>query len=126
MLHRLPVRIVGIGGGVDYGPQGTTHHGLEDVGVMRVQPGMTVIAAADHAQLASALRATRDLPGPVYFRLGRDDVTTVPGLGGRFVLGRADVVREGRDVLLVAMGASPAKRSVRRSGSRRRACRRAS
>src|SRR5262249_23642055 len=46
VLHRLPVRIVGIGGGFDYGPQGTTHHGLEDLAVMRVQPGMTVVAPA--------------------------------------------------------------------------------
>src|SRR5437588_2280331 len=42
ILHRLPVRIVGVGGGFEYGPQGASHHGLEDVGVMRVQPGIAV------------------------------------------------------------------------------------
>src|SRR2546421_8509146 len=63
ILHRLPVRIVGVGGGFEYGPQGLSHHGLEDVGVMRVQPGMTVVAPADHRQMATALRATWDLPG---------------------------------------------------------------
>ncbi len=103
VLHQFPVRLVGIGGGYDYGPQGATHHGLEDVGVMRVQPGMSVIAAADHQQLAAALRATWDLPGPVYYRLGRDE-TAIPGLDGRFTLGRAERVREGSDVLIVAMG----------------------
>jgi len=104
VLHHLPVRIVGIGGGFDYGPQGATHHGLEDLAVMRVQPSMTVIAPADHAQLATALRVTGDVSGPIYFRLGRDDVTLVPGLDGRFMLGRADRVREGGDVLLVVTG----------------------
>jgi transketolase len=104
VLHRLPVRVVGIGGGFDYGPQGTTHHGLEDLGVMRVQPGMTVVAPADHAQLVTALRATASIPGPVYYRLGRDDVTTVPGLDGRFALGRAERVRAGTDVLLITTG----------------------
>src|SRR5215467_9943834 len=65
VLHRLPVRIVGIGGGFDYGPQGATHHGLEDLAVTRVQPGMTVIAPADHEQLVAALEATWDVAGPV-------------------------------------------------------------
>src|SRR3954447_23056573 len=44
ILHQLPVRIVGIGGGGEYGTAGPTHHGLEDVGIMRIQPGITVIA----------------------------------------------------------------------------------
>jgi transketolase len=71
---------------------------------MRVQPGLTVVAPADHEQTRTALRATWDLPGPVYYRLGKDDKTVVPGLGGRFDLGRAQVVREGSDVALVALG----------------------
>jgi transketolase len=109
LLHRLPVRIVGIGGGFDYGVQGPTHHGLEDLGVMRIQPGMTVIAAADHRQLAGALRATWDLPGPVYYRLGKDDTFTVPGLDGRFELGRAHQVRDGVDVALITTGSISAE-----------------
>jgi transketolase len=104
VLHQLPVRIVGVGGGFEYGPQGATHHGLEDLGVMRIQPGMTVIAATDHVQYAAALRATWDLPGPVYYRIGKDDRTVVPGLDGRFRLGRAELLRPGRDVCLVATG----------------------
>jgi transketolase len=102
--HQLPVRVVGVGGGFEYGAQGLSHHGLEDVGVMRVQPGMTIVAPADHRQMASALRATWDAVGPVYYRIGKDDRTEVPGLDGRFRLGRAEVVRDGSDVALVAMG----------------------
>lgn len=104
LLHHLPVRIVGIGGGVEYGHNGPTHYGLEDVGVMRVQPGLTVIAPADHEQTSTALRATWDLPGPIYYRLGKDDRTTVPDLNGAFALDRVQMLRVGRDVLLIAMG----------------------
>src|SRR5438093_8841337 len=58
ILHQLPVRIVGVGGGFEYGHAGATHFALEDVGVMRVQPRIAAVAAADHEQLASALRVT--------------------------------------------------------------------
>jgi transketolase len=102
--HGLPVRVVGVGGGFEYGPQGATHHGLEDLCVMRAQPGIAVVAPADHRQLAAALHATRDLPGPVYFRLGKNDVTTIPGLDGRFRLGRAERIRDGDDLALVVTG----------------------
>jgi len=105
ILHQLPVRIVGMGGGYDYGSAGPTHHGLEDVGVMRIQPGMTVIAPADPEQTVNALQQTYALPGPIYYRLSKNDKLRVPGLNGRFALNRVEVVREGSDMLIVAMGA---------------------
>ena len=104
ILHQFPVRIAGVGGGYEYGPAGATHHALEDVGVMRLQPGLTVIAPADHEQARAALLATWDLPGPVYLRLGKDDRTTIPGLDGRFELGRAQLIRGGADLLMITMG----------------------
>ncbi len=104
ILHQLPVRIVGIGGGVEYGHDGATHHGLEDIGVMRLQPGIAVIAPADHQQARNAFLSTRNLPGPVYYRIGKDDTTIVPGLEGRFEVGHLQLIREGSDLLLVAMG----------------------
>jgi transketolase len=105
ILHRLPVRIIGVGGGFEYGPAGPTHHGLEDIGVMRLQPGLTLIAPADHAQARAALLASWDREGPVYYRLGKDDRSTVPGLEGRFEIGGAHIVREGKDLLMVVTGA---------------------
>lgn len=104
VLHRLPVRIAGVGGGFEYGHAGPTHHGLEDVGVMRLQPGLAVVAPADYAQAKAALLATWNLPGPVFYRLGKDDKSLVPGLDGRFDLGRVQLIREGRDLLWIAMG----------------------
>jgi transketolase len=105
VLQRLPVRVVGVGGGFEYWPGGHSHHGLEDIGVTRLQPGLTVVAPADHEQLRSAMRATRDLTGPVFFRIGKDDKTTIPGLNGRFALGRAEELRDGTDTLIVTTGA---------------------
>jgi transketolase len=103
VAHRLPVRIVGIGGGFDYGTAGSTHHALEDIALMRVLPGMTVLAPADAEQTAAALAATWDLPGPVYYRLGKVN-RPVPGLDGRFSLGRAQRIRDGSDLLIFATG----------------------
>ena len=62
---------------------------------MRAQPASARIAPADADRRAPALRATRDLPGPVYFRLGKEG-PPVPGLDGRFALGRADLARRRR------------------------------
>jgi transketolase len=104
--HNLPVRIVGVGAGYDYGPAGPTHHALEDVGVLRTQPALTIIAPADYRQTAAALRATKDVRGPIYYRIGKDDSTTIPGLDGRFELGRAQICREGRDLLFITMGSA--------------------
>jgi len=105
VLHHLPVRIIGIGGGVEYGHAGPTHHGLEDVAVMRVQPGLAVIAPADALQTQTAFQVTKDLPGPIYYRLGKNDKLVIPGLEGRFELERLQVIREGSDLLFIAMGA---------------------
>jgi transketolase len=104
LLHRLPVRIVGIGGGMEYGPNGMSHYALEDIAVMRAQPSMTVIAPADHQQAREALLATAAMPGPIYYRLGKDDTTVVPGLNGAFELGKIQRVREGPEVAIIAMG----------------------
>jgi transketolase len=104
VLHELPVRIVGVGGGFEYGPAGPTHHALEDVGLMRMHSHLTVIAPADHQQTRKALLATWDLPGPVYYRLGKDDKTTVPGLEARFDMGRITFIGNGSDLLFLSMG----------------------
>jgi transketolase len=104
ILHQLPVRIVGIGAGFEYGHAGATHHGLEDAGVMRLQPGLTVISPCDHQQARTAILKTWDLPSPVYYRLGKDDKTVIPDLNGQFDLGRAQTIRDGKDVVIIGTG----------------------
>jgi transketolase len=104
ILHRLDVRIVGIGGGFEYGSAGSTHHAIEDIGIMRAQPGIQLIAPADPLQTRSALLKTWNLPGPIYYRIGKDDKAVVSGLKGHFELGRASEVRSGSDLLFVTTG----------------------
>jgi transketolase len=112
VLHQLPVRIVGVGCGFDYGLNGVSHYGLEDVAVLRCQPGLTIVAPADQDQARAAVEATWDLPGPIYYRIAKDDVLSVPGLDGAFSLGRAQVIARGRDVLLIALGNAAAEASA--------------
>lgn len=109
VLHRLPVRIAGIGGGFEYGHAGPTHAALEDLGILRIQPGLSVIAPADDAQAAAALRATVDLPGPVYYRLSKETCAPLPGLEGRFRLGRLELLGEGDDAAIIAIGSITAE-----------------
>src|SRR5258708_8372254 len=71
---------------------------------MRAQASMTVVVPADHLQTAAALNATATVPGPIYFRLGKDDTKVVAGLDGAFEVGRLQRIREGRDAALIAMG----------------------
>ena len=104
VLHHLPVRIVGVGGGFDYGSAGITHHALEDIGLMRLQPGLRVVVPADFEQAKASLLATWDLPGPIYFRLGKDDASTVPQLDGAFDLNRCQILRSGPDYLMIVCG----------------------
>jgi transketolase len=103
VLQQLPVRIVGVGGGFDYGHNGATHLALEDFAVMRTQPGITTVVPADAAQARAAVQATRHLPGPAYFRVSKRG-DALPGLDGRFRLGHVEVFGSGRDALIVTIG----------------------
>lgn len=106
IAHRFPVRVIGVGGGFDYGTAGFTHHALEDVGILRTDPGITVITPADASQAVTALRATWDFSRPIYYRLAKDEEGHLPGLDGRFELGRVNVVRDGADIIVLAMGSA--------------------
>jgi len=104
VLHKLPVRIIGIGEGFDYGYAGVTHFGLEDIGVMRIQEGMAVVVPADIAQAVNALKKTWDMPGPVYYRIGKTDGEDIGNLKGRFKSGSIECIDKGSDCLFVCMG----------------------
>jgi transketolase len=105
VVHGLPVRIVGIGGGFEYGSAGISHYALEDFAIMRAQPGMMVVAPADADQAVAALEHTWNVPGPVYYRIGKNDPVSITQLGGRFRVGRAEVLSRGSDVAILATGA---------------------
>jgi transketolase len=109
ILHRLPVRVVGIGGGYAYGHAGPTHYALEDLCLARTQPGLTVAAPCDRRQAQAVIAATADLPGPAYLRIGKSACGDLPGLNGRFAWNRPEMVRPGSDVLLLATVISPSR-----------------
>ena len=109
VLHRLPVRVVGMGAGFEYAHAGPTHHAVEDIAILRTQAALCVVVPADHEQATTALERTWDLPGPVYYSMGKDDHATIPGLHGRFRLAEVDVVCEGSDAVLITMGAIAAE-----------------
>ncbi|MCZ4493949.1 MAG: transketolase subunit [Conexibacter sp.] len=104
-MANAPVTLVGVGGGLAYGYLGPTHHAIEDLGIMRALPNMTVLAPADPAEVRRATRAAFAADGPVYLRLGKNGEPDVLPGDASFVLGRATRLRDGDDVTLVSTGA---------------------
>jgi len=104
VLHDLPVRIVGVGGGFDYGLNGITHFAVEDIGIMRAQPNLTIIAPADFEQTQNALRQSWDIEGPIYYRIGKDDQNLLPGLNGHFDFSQISIIKTGQNILLITYG----------------------
>ncbi len=102
--HNLPVKIIGAGGGFVYGPQGPTHHAIEEVAVLRALPNMTVICPADPNQTMEAVRASMELKGPAYIRIGRNHEPNVTPPNGGFRRGKAQILRRGTDITLIACG----------------------
>lgn len=100
---RLPVRIVGFMPGVS-SPGGPSHQAIDDVAFMRTIPNMTVVDVADATETRQALSAIADVDGPVYLRLKRGEIPVIFGADHEFHLERAQVLRHGTDVALVANG----------------------
>jgi len=102
--HNLNVKIVAVGGGVDYGAAGYTHFAVEDLAVMRAMPNMTVIAPGDPIEAELATRAVKELKGPCYLRLGKAGESCVYKTPPLFKIGKAITVREGNDITLISTG----------------------
>ncbi len=98
------VKIVTSHGGICVGADGATHQSIDDYALMRVIPGMTVVAPCDATEAYKATFALAGHRGPVYMRLGRIPTPPLTAAGDRFVLGRADVLRRGTDVALISTG----------------------
>ena len=101
---RLPVVVTGVGGGFAYGPNGPTHHGIDDVALMRAMPGMTVLCPADPWETRRALRAALEEDGPVYLRLGRNKEPDLASVDDAYVAGRPRTLRRGADVAVLGCG----------------------
>ena len=99
------VKICATHAGVSVGEDGGSHQCIEDLALMRVIPGMTVICPADANEAKAATTAIADFDGPVYMRLARLATPVFEGdMVKPFVLGKANVLREGKDVAIFATG----------------------
>ncbi len=98
------VKLCGISSGVAYGELGATHHSIEDVAWLRAIDKLTVIVPADPWQTAEAVKAAVAHDGPVYLRLSRMPVPALDRTDARFEIGKAELLRGGGDVAIIATG----------------------
>jgi len=103
-LHRARVRLIGNGGGVVYAPLGPTHQAIEDIGIMRSIPNMTVIAPCDADEMGRVMDLSLSWPDPMYIRLAKGGDPIVSHHSNGFAIGRAVVLQEPGDVLLISTG----------------------
>lgn len=100
----LNVKIACSHGGVTSANDGASHQGIEDMGVLRTIPNMTVIMPADYVSARKLVRAAAGLYGPVYLRFTRDAVPVLYDEDQTFEIGKAITLREGEDVSIIAIG----------------------
>jgi len=98
------VKICASHAGLTLGEDGATHQILEDIGMMKMLPNMTVIVPADFNQTKQATIAIAEHKGPVYLRFGRPVMPIFVKPDAKFVIGKADVLQEGTDVTIIACG----------------------
>lgn len=102
---QMPVRILGVSGGVSYGALGATHHSLHDIAVLRCFPGMEVVLPCDIYESRRLVEQLLDYPHPVYIRVGRNAVPNVyDSFDIPFEIGKAIQICDGRDLTLVGCG----------------------
>ena len=103
-LNEQPVKIVGSHAGISVGPDGATHQMLEDIALMRVLPHMVVVVPGDAIEAEKATRALAKNGQPSYIRLAREASPVFTTEKTPFVIGKAYVLREGKDITLFGTG----------------------
>lgn len=98
------VKIVGSHAGISVGPDGATHQAMEDIAITRVLPRMTVLVPCDAIEARKATLAAAKIKGPVYIRLGREKTPQFTTDDTPFEIGKAQILREGKDCTLAAAG----------------------
>lgn len=102
--HHQPVVIVGTGSGLSYASLGGTHHSCEEMGMLRLLPGLNVMAPADAMEVRGVLRAALRQDGPVYMRIGKKGEPVLHSGVPEIEIGKAITMRDGRDVCLLSTG----------------------
>jgi transketolase len=98
------VKVCASHAGLTLGEDGATHQILEDIGLMKMLPGMTVINPCDYNQTKAATIAIAEHEGPVYLRFGRPAIPVFTAPDQKFEIGKAWMVNEGKDVTIIATG----------------------
>lgn len=101
-LHKLNVKMIGVGGGFSYGNQGVTHNTTEDIGVMRILPNMSVFCPADKIEAEAMVKIALEHDGPAYLRLGRAGTRQIYDQVPDFVYGKGVTVKDGDDLTLIS------------------------
>lgn len=105
----LNVKIVATHGGITVGEDGSSHHAIEDLALCCALPGFTVVVPADAIEAAEAIRVAAGEYGPFYIRLSRPKTPIVYHEGYQFTLGKAVIMRQGKDATVIAVGIMVAK-----------------
>ena len=100
----LNVKIGATHGGISVGEDGASHQCCEDFALMRTIPGMTVMCPADDVEARAMVKAAYKMEGPVYMRFGRAATPVFHEEGYHFEIGKGEVLREGKDVAIIATG----------------------
>jgi transketolase len=103
--NHLNVKLAGAHAGISVGPDGATHQALEDVAIMRVLPGMTVVVPCDAEETRKATLAAAAFEGPCYLRFGREAVPVITKEQTPFQIGKANEMHPGTDAAVIANGA---------------------
>ena len=102
----LNVKLACSHGGVTPANDGASHQAIEDMGILRTIPNMTVIMPADYYSARKLVRAAAEFDGPVYLRFTRDAIPVIYDEEDSFVIGKAKQLRQGKDVAIIANGAT--------------------
>lgn len=100
--QNLNVKIVGVGAGFSYGQYGHTHHGLEDIGILRTLPNMVILCPGDPYEVIAVTKAALAYKGPVYLRLGKAGEPILHKNIPSFTIGKGIVLKEGKDITIIA------------------------
>lgn len=98
------VKVCASHAGITVGEDGASHQTFEDIALMRTIPGMTVVNPSDAVATKKLLRQIVEMDGPCYFRVGRSAVPVFYSEADEIVLGKGNLVRDGRDVAIIATG----------------------
>ncbi len=100
----LSVKIVASHGGICVGEDGASHQTVEDLGLMRIIPGMRVIVPADGHEMRAIMKTVLETEGPFYIRTSRMKFPVIYPKDVKFRLGKGDILQDGRDVTIISLG----------------------